>query len=283
MKMTFGYELELGDVPRWLGIPARLGAWEYAERDVVNIHPPYRFQACDPLGESPPVGGEINVVPAHSAAELTDRIGEILDLFRRHGATPTPSCVSHGHVHVRVPGLRDDIDLLKRLTKYIGEHQEQVFEETLDWHHHKDMNYRSGSLVRYLRFDGALPIPEWRVDNILHHATDFDSFIALHQHGKAGFETARGRPSRYGINMYCLKHIDTIEFRHFRATTDLTEIFDTIRWCGHFLKAALDDEPLRFDGYQFPRFHYNPEAIQGWWNTRWPPGRGKKERKFYEI
>ena len=28
-----------------------------------NLNEPYKYIACDPLGENPPVGGEVNTVP----------------------------------------------------------------------------------------------------------------------------------------------------------------------------------------------------------------------------
>ena len=77
-RLSFGVELELGDVYRGVQIPAHLGEWERAETDVVNQTPPHRGRACDPLGIDPPVGGEINVMPSKTAEGLSSRIGELL-------------------------------------------------------------------------------------------------------------------------------------------------------------------------------------------------------------
>ena len=60
---TWGYEVEWGDIDRTLKIPEHLGKWEHAETDILNLNEPYKYIACDPLGEDPPVGGEVNTVP----------------------------------------------------------------------------------------------------------------------------------------------------------------------------------------------------------------------------
>src|SRR5262245_49704664 len=117
-RFTWGCELELGDVRKDLVVPPNLGSWEYAETDIVNQRPPYRFVAADPLGKDPPVGGEINLTPTKVAQAQVEKIVRLLTFFRQAGQEPTVSpCVMEFHIHVHVPGLRDDIAALKRLTK----------------------------------------------------------------------------------------------------------------------------------------------------------------------
>ena len=122
-KYTWGYEIEWGDIDRTLEIPSHLGTWERAEIDIVNIHEPYKYVAVDPLGINPPVGGEINTKPTHTWKEQVDRIMEIHQLFVDNGDSPSSSCVNHGHLHVHVPDLKNDIDALKRLIEYIKNNQ----------------------------------------------------------------------------------------------------------------------------------------------------------------
>ncbi len=40
---TYGAEIEWGDIDRRMTIPPNLGKWEYAETDIVNLHPPFNF------------------------------------------------------------------------------------------------------------------------------------------------------------------------------------------------------------------------------------------------
>jgi len=67
-KFTYGMEIEWGDVPRSMTIPEELGSWEYSERDIINLREPYKNVCADPLGESPPFGGEINTKPSKNLA-----------------------------------------------------------------------------------------------------------------------------------------------------------------------------------------------------------------------
>lgn len=285
MNMTFGYELELGDVLKSRNLPNHFGTWEWAERDIVNVYPPYRGVASDPLGENPPVGGEINVHPARSPEELADLISEIINWFHCQGDNVSAGPVNHGHVHVRVPGLRDDLPRLKRLTQYIRDNQQTAIWAIYNFQDHAAMSEAPG-LRTYLKWDGGRPMPNWMCDNILNMARNFDDFIRIQCCGKNGI--GRGRPFRYAVNTYCLKHTDTIEFRLFRASLSHREIFDSIRFVEDFMIAAQYGGPnledlLHNGGYQFPPFVFERELCIGWWNTRHPKERGSKKRQLVEL
>lgn len=282
---TWGYELELGDVLRSRKIPTELGSWEYAETDITNIHPPYWGRASDPLGIDPPVGGEINIKPTKTKQELFHRIDEMVNWFRRQGDQPSTSCTNVGHVHVHVPGLMGDIDGLKRLTSYILKHQELAVETC--WAYKELPEMAEAKTARtYMKWDGGRLMPKWMGHNILTRAKSFHDFIALQCCGKDGI--SRGRPFRYAINTYCLKHTKTIEFRLFRASMKSDEVFSSILFVHEFMKAALvtgEDLPSvlkRFD-FSFPPFTYDHELYLSWERTKWDKSRGKKERKYYEV
>lgn len=283
---TWGYELELGDVDRRLKLPDELGEWEYAETDIVNMMPPYRYRACDPLGIEPPFGGEINVKPGRTREELLQRISDILSFFViRHNNNPTPSCVSHGHVHVFVPGLREDLAALKRLTHYIKLNQHDTIAYI---HAYQDLPgiEKIHGAKAYLKLDCGRLMPDYMCDNIINLASSFEHFIKLHAAGKDG--VSMGRPFRYAINMYCMKHTGTIEFRFFRNTVLLDEMADELLFAEQFLDAALNDGPsveeiLVDREWHFPPFVFDYEAVLGWTNTKYGKERGHKERKFYEL
>ena len=120
---TWGSELEWGDVDRTLNIPPDLGEWDYSETDVLNLRPPYEGIAADPLGKSPPVGGEIKVAPTLSREGQVAKILRLKELFIEAGSAPTVSCTQGLHIHVHVPGLIEDIQGLRNLTRYIKENQ----------------------------------------------------------------------------------------------------------------------------------------------------------------
>ena len=282
---TYGMEIEWGDVPRSFSIPENLGSWEYSERDIVNLRAPYANVCADPLGVEPPMGGEINTKPTKTWQEQVDRYFELKGLFNELGHDPTVGVTAHTHIHCRVPGLKDDINGLKKLTKYIKENQATAIEHVYGFFEHNQMKGAKGSKM-YLKFDGGRPMPDYMSDNILKLATDFDSFIKMHAAGKDG--VSMGRPFRFAINMYALKHIDTVEFRLFRGTLDKTELESCFRFVEDFLDAALNDGPsvaelISNNNYKFPPMQWDLAQFIGWEKTKHPETRGKKERTFVEV
>lgn len=284
-KYTWGYEIEWGDVDRRLTPPEHLGKWEYAETDIVNIHEPFKYVACDPLGKEPYMGGEINTKPTKTWEEQVDRIMELHTFFTNAGNQPSASCVNHGHLHVFVPGLKDDVASLKKLIKYIKENQNDTIENCYGFYESPQMKSCKGAKM-YLKYDGGRPMPEYMCDNIINLATDFDHFIKLHAAGKDG--VSMGRPFRYAINTYCMKHTGTIEFRCFRSTVNREEMEAQFRFAEKFIDAALNDGPsvreiLTEDEYKFPPFVWSLNEYVGWEKTKWDKERGEKHREFHEV
>ncbi len=282
---TYGAEIEWGDIDRRIEIPEHLGKWEYAETDIVNIHPPYEFIACDPLGTDPPMGGEVNTKPTKTWQEQVDRVLEIHDLFVAEGNKPSTSCVNHGHIHVFVPGLKQDVAALKRLIAYIKKNQSDTIEACYQFYETSEMKQVPGAKM-YLKFDGGREMPDYMCDNIIKLATDFDHFIKLHAAGKDG--VSMGRPFRYAINTYCMKHTGTIEFRCFRSTTKREELESQFRFAENFIDAALNGGPsvkeiLAEGNYKFPPFKWSIDEYFGWDKTKYPKERGEKKREFHEV
>ncbi len=282
---TWGYEIEWGDIDRRMMIPEHLGAWEYAETDIVNIHEPYKFVACDPLGQSPYMGGEVNTKPTKTWEGQVDRIMELHQLFVDHGNTPSASCVNHGHLHVYVPGLKDDVEGLKRLIRYIQQNQHRTIQECYQFHEHHEMAGCKGAKM-YLKYDGGRPTPDYMCSNMIKLTTSFDHFIKLHAAGKDG--VSMGRPFRYAINTYCMKHTGTIEFRCFRSTINREEIASQFRFVERFIDAALNDGPgveeiFAAGPLTFPPFVWNRQEYAGWIQTKYDKLRGHKARQYYDV
>jgi hypothetical protein len=283
---TYGYEIEWGDIPRSFEIPRHLGTWEYAETDILNLNGEYALRAVDPLGINPPVGGEINTKPAATWAEQVDRVLQIRDMFIDAGHQPTASLVNHGHLHVCVPGLIDDVDALKRLVTYVGANQLLTTQACYQYYDDPGMKGAVKGAKGYLKHDGGRQMPAYMVENIRNLATDFGSFIRLHAAGKDGVSI--GRPFRYAINLYCLKHTGTVEFRCFRSTTKRNEIESQFQFAEAFIDAALNDglpvsELLKQRDYHFPPYQWNREHWDAWATTKWDKSRGKKVRNYYEV
>lgn len=284
-NFTWGYEIEWGDVDRRLQIPEFLGKWEYAETDIVNVHEPYQYIACDPLGLEPPFGGEVNTKPTKTKEEQIDRIMEIYDFFVQNGNRPSASCVNHGHLHIYVPGLKEDINSLKRIIQYVKNNQEDTINACYGFVEYPGMK-KCKNAVMYLKYDGGRKMPDYMCDNIITKATDFNHFIKLHAAGKDGI--SMGRPFRYAINTYCMKHTGTIEFRCFRSSIDRKEIKSQFDFAERFIDAALNAGPsvkeiLTENSYTFPPFNWNINEYLGWVETKYNKERGKKQREYYEV
>ena len=282
---TWGFEIEWGDITRSLKIPEHLGKWEYAETDIVNLNGQYRGLACDPLGLEPPVGGEVNTMPTKTWQGQVERIFDLYSFFKKNGDDPTASCVNHGHLHVYVPGLKDDISALKRLVKYIHENQHVVIDRCYQYRQYSDMS-NSKTAKTYLKWDGGRPMPDYMCANIINLANNFEDFIRLHAAGKDG--VSMGRPFRHAINTYCMKHTGTIEFRCFRSSINRKEIEDSFKFVEKFIDAALNGGPdvqeiLMNDKYTFPEFNYDHEMYLAWEKTKYDKSRGKKQREFHEV
>lgn len=282
---TWGYELELGDICRDSTVPPHLGSWEYAETDICNIHPPYRGRASDPLGIQPPVGGEINMLPTKTTEELVARIAETINWFTAQGDSPSAGCTNVGHVHVHVPGLIEDSEALKKLTQYIIDNQKYAISSCWAYEEHPLMA-KTKTARTYMKWDGGRTMPDWMGWNIINMAENFEDFIRIQCCGKDG--TSRGRPFRYAINTYCLKHTKTVEFRLFRASLNPNEIRSSLEFVKEFMNAALTTgESVRSilarRNFTFPPFKYDHELYLGWENSKWDKSRGKKERKYYEV
>jgi hypothetical protein len=193
--------------------------------------------------------------------------------------------VNHGHIHVFVPGLKDDIVGLKRLIGYIQDNQEDTIEACYQFHETSEMKQCEGAKM-YLKFDGGRPMPEYMCDNINELATDFNHFIKLHAAGKDG--VSMGRPFRYAINTYCMKHTGTIEFRCFRSTINREEMESQFHFVERFIDSALNGGPsvrkiLSEYDYKFPPFKWNLDEYHGWQQTKYPKERGEKKREFHEV
>lgn len=286
---TYGYELELSDVPRSVVIPPVFGAWEHSERDIVNTRPPHRGVAADPLGESPSVGGEINMVPTPDWPSQVVKIMDLVKWLERGGHHPAVGPTAHGHIHVHVPGLTEDVPALKRLTDYVMCNQADMVSICGRYDKHETMDAKA---VRYFKEDGGRHIPVWMCANIQSKVETFEDFIRMHCCGKDG--VSRGRPFRYAINMYCLKHTKTVEFRMFRGTLDEAHLACSFEAVEQFMNAALNDGPmfrdLRLGKNRLPiqpeffaPMQWDKELWDGLQATKHPENRGCKERRYVEV
>jgi hypothetical protein len=268
---TYGFEIEWGDIDRKMPIPPELGAWEYCETDIINLREPYRGLGSDPRGINPPVGGEINMKPTKTMEEQVDNIMKIHDMFVEHGTPPTAGCVNHGHLHIHVPGLIEDIDALKRLSLYLRDNQHMTIDRCYQFRVMPNMEMTKTAKT-YLKHDGGRIMPDWLATNLATVPVDFDDWIRVHCCGKDA--KTLSRPFRYGIHTYALKNSKTIEFRCFRSSIDRQEILDSFRFATDWIDAALNNGPdvqelFLTNDYKFPPFEYDHEMYLAWEKTKY--------------
>jgi len=292
-SFDYGMELEFGDCDKTLKIPIDLGSWEFCEGDIVNLIGKWRGIAVDPLGIDVPVGGEINTKPTRTIEGQVEICKKIFQFFKDNGSGISAPFNAAIHVHVRVKGLRDDIDGLKKLTSYIKKNQRDYAFLTKFFEEHDDFDKCKGARSWFLH-DGSRFMPDWMCDNIVNQAENFEDFITLHWCCPKGFNHPLGRkrphliPLRYAVNTYCMKHIDTVEFRSFRTTLDIEEIESCLRMAELFMFNALNDgisvkEILEKYSFRFPKMEFYPELWGSFIKTKYPKDRGTKDRKLIGV
>jgi len=270
-SFTYGVELEYGDSYRFNELP--VGAkWNDKDNTCVST----TGIANDPLGLLYKYGGEINTKPTDTIQEQIDHIAEINAMLK---PAPVVNYRSNLHIHVRVPGLKDDLESCKKLLRYIDEFQQLAFDivetipvpsksmlapEVYEWElkrmkrRHKSHQYK---------------LPESRMNAMLNAKTTqefYEEHAPLTEKGRMWFFSPRA-----GINLRQMwEETNTIEFRHFPGTLDMTEMESCIRWCREFLDAALNTEKTPTEifwetSYKFPKFQpyeFETEQIYQWTN-----------------
>jgi hypothetical protein len=282
---SWGTEIEWGDIPRTVPIPESLGAWEYHEVDIVNQRPPYWGIAVDPLGCNPPMGGEINTMPTRTRRGQLQIVDKLKTYFRGFGAVPTVSCRSDLHIHVHIPGLKHDLNKLKKLLTYIAVNQNDFIKATYPFYFDPRMT-ETFTAPHYLTDDCGRPTSTKKIEFLLRCPSlrNFWDLYTEKQDPSIPSESSR----RDAINLTTLLVMDTIEFRCFRATTEINEFSDSYKICDKFITAAFGEQTsiktiINTGEYNFPQFYYDHELWLSWEKTRHPYRGVLKPRKFIDL
>lgn len=270
---TNGVELEYGNCWRKIKLPEG-SSWNFLDKTCVSS----TGIANDHRGEIYEFGGEINTKPFKSPSEQVDHISKIQKVLNKNGPAPIINYRSNLHIHVRVPGLEEDLQALKKLFRYIIKYQQQAFDitETIPTPHYSQfqtIDAYNGAVKRMKRrkISHQFKLSPERERCILNSTTPKEFHNGHAQIGSKG-EFAWFRTIRAGINLRQLfESTKTIEFRHFPGSMDLYEIESCIRWCYHFVDAALnfeDKTPLdivqndfKFIFPKFEPFEFETEQV----------------------
>lgn len=268
-KVTFGAEYEYGDIDRTGKLPEGL-TWNKKDYSIVSS----TGIANDPKGLLYAKGGEINSRPTATIAEQVD----FFDALIGYNLGPQLNHRTNLHLHIRVPGLSENLEALKVLLRYIDENQAAIYEAIEPIPVPSPQDYESveaykGAQKRYRRrkVSHQYAVPKERVERAL-QATTVGEFFAAHAPQDKNGKPAWGLTTRAGINLLQLKETDTVEFRHFTNTLDTYELVSCFVWMLEFMKGAFDNAPvsqlLSAQDYQFPGFlPYNHNMEVGYQYT----------------
>jgi len=255
---TFGSELELVDTDQRIEL-GHLGQWNREENTLVNSS----GLGVDNTKKMVSLGGEVNVTPTDTIEEQVKNIKEILELLPRKNINHTCDF----HVHVGVPGLSEDLETVKDITKYFFEHQERILEITREFVEPSRKKYSRAAYEAAKKYDkfrkkqNGHPISEAIFDKMMKARTMeeyFQSYVSKNKDGGYNWHFV----NRTGINLFQLKYVGTVEFRHFFSTLEINEMESALRWSEAIMDAALNskktpDEVLEELGeVTFPKHEY---------------------------
>lgn len=230
-RWTYGAELELVDWPRRASLPAGM-AVDDGNYTSVNSN----GIAVDGKGKSYHLGGEILTAPS---ADPNGPAEQWLQIHQRWPET-TFNYRTGLNVHVRVPGLRDDLKKLKRLQTFIH----RVMPELLPIIDPIPVPLPFAALrekrcyrVRRKDHHSLVSKPRLALQMKARTPKEFFEAEALHEAtGKVHWAIV----PRACVNLRQMLQTDTIEFRHFFMPAAAQELLNATLWCKVFLEAAFD-------------------------------------------
>ena len=304
-RLSFGAELEFSDIDRSVNIPKELGAWEgpkiagYAlgsEIDIVNTKGEWRGIATDPLCLDCPVGGEIHVNPSYTVESQLVRIMRIIDLFPQVGV----ACPNHGHIHVGIQGIRQDLQAIKNIFEYTQNNQFDVLRACSGYDEQEHDKVQQSDLQDwvkdYLLIGDAKSIRTELFSRVAEAKSLPEVWKALEEVEAVnwdwvtnGIETAHGS-HRTSVNLFSLLRGETVEFRVFRASINPVEIYSSLVFCQRYIEEAVKGgygkpvlEILKEGRYKFAPLNFDEKLAKGWQETRKSKGRSGCLKKFAGV
>jgi hypothetical protein len=266
-SFTYGAELELVDW--YLGTVLPDGCkWDRKDYTMVNSN----GIANDPAGQLYRYGGEINTRPTSTIESQVNVFSEVI-----RATTPTVNYRCNLHIHVGVPGLKDDLEGLKRLQLFIDRYMpfyysaiEPIPEPRRD--EYPEPEAFKGAMKRFRRRHEShqYMMPKERMNAMLAASTPKEFWQA------EAVRSAARKPmwhltKRCGINLRELfEESGTIEFRHFPGTLDSQEFHDSLLWCKLFVEHGLNGKGCVIERYPiekfcFPKFSPYIHELEVWY------------------
>jgi hypothetical protein len=237
--ITFGAELEFADIDTRGPLPYDDVEWDFRDYSICNSN----GVANDPKKKLNRYGSEIHIGPKRTPMRLVDLAMDVIKLHPEANVNWSTNL----HVHIRLPGLRDDLKSLKRLAMYIRAFAPSMYERIDPIPEPPKVCYRS---VDVPEFDGM-----WRRYKRRKRSHHYQVSDAVYQklidakspqdflNAHAPFSAKTGLQwhlvQRAGVNLAHLLKTDTIEFRCFTMSIEWRKLYSAFRWPWLFLRAAL--------------------------------------------
>lgn len=225
-NFTYGCELEFADVCIDNELPEGC-VWNKKDISLVNSN----GVANDPLGITTKFGGEINTRPTNN---IDDQAILCYEIIKNLNPKPIINYKCALHIHIKIPGLTENLEDLKNLLKYCYKNDLRAFEITSKIEKPEKLNKVSYKEYKRVCDSWHYKIKESVYLKVL-EAKTIEEFIEFHNKSI----NSHGLTKRAGINFIQLKETGTIEFRHFFGTTNFVEIFACLKWCDDFITEGL--------------------------------------------
>ena len=238
----YGTELELADCDTRIELPQG-NKWNNKEVDITNSN----GIGNDPWKTLNKFGGEVNVKPTKTIEGQVQECRKIFQTLRKGGNLSVNYSCFH-HVHVRVPGLSQDIEYLKKAWDYFYRHQKEIadlsfstFPKPTKQQYPNPQDFKLAQQA--YRFETSF------VFNLSRQKYQFTmKSTTPQQFYKSKFNVSKltGKPvnilcRRMHVNFFQLfDESNTIEFRHFQPTLDLDEIKSCTFYCRQIVNAMLN-------------------------------------------
>lgn len=212
--------------------------------------------ANDPSLKEYGFGGEICTPPS---ANIQTQ-GHILEEIKLRWPTARVNYRSNLHWHIRVPGLKDDLEALKRFARFNAHWLPIILPlvepisdspkvpKTLTERAQRQLKgYRRRLKRRRISHHTILP-PD-RLEKQLAARTVTEFHDAEVPWTKVDPKPMPHAQPRAAVNLRQLLQTDTIEFRHFPGTLDPAKLTTVGQWCLSYIECALDawDQPQDVD------------------------------------
>jgi hypothetical protein len=268
---SFGAEHEWADHPLDRDPPPGFGR-DVRDITIVNSN----GIANDPKGKAYRFGGEFNTPPTDT---IEGQVG-CLQQLREHYPEATINYRSNLHLHVRVPGLRNDLQALKLFQAHIHQYLPSILAKVVEPIPVPSAPIQLEDSAATAWLQGAKR--RFRRRRVSHQSFLTNERLAIQAQAQTvdrwfELEVPQTKDTnkplwhlqpRLAVSLRQLLQTDTIEFRHFPGTMSKNQLRVAFNWVREYTEHALaglsvDGLAQEYEGAGFPRFlpyHHDVEC-----------------------